>query len=233
MKGPVVKMKSPKGPFSPAKVAPPESFPVVGIGASAGGLEAFSELLHHLPENAGMAYVLVTHLDPKHSSHLREILSRTTKIVVQEVSDGVRVLPDHVYVIPPNTNMAIRNGVLRLAVRSLTGGQHLPIDHFLRSLAEDRGSRAISVILSGTASDGTEGSRAVKAAGGVTFAQDEKSAKYSGMPHSAIAAGCVDFVLSPPAICQELARVGKHPHLTAPTSELDHSGDSGATWMNS
>ncbi len=221
MKGSVVKIKPHKSSSSLAKAAPPASFPIVGIGASAGGLEAFSDLLHHLPEKTGMAYVLVTHLDPKHSSDLRDILSRTTKIPVHEVSDGVQVQRDHIYVIPPNTNIAIRNGVLRLAARSLTRGQHLPIDHFLRSLAEDRGNRAISVILSGTASDGTEGSRAVKAAGGITFAQDEKSAKYFSMPHSAVIAGCVDFVLSPAEISKELTRVGKHPYL-APVPEPDH-----------
>ncbi len=211
-----------RGSFSPgafpaaspkAGAALPDSFPVVGIGASAGGLEAFTELLHHLPEKTGMAFVLVTHLDPKHSSELQGILSRTTKIPVEEVSDGMVIERDHIYVIPPNTNMVVRDGVLRLAARMLTRGLHLPIDHFLRSLAEDRGSRAVSVILSGSASDGTEGARAVKAAGGISFAQDEQSAKYAGMPHSAIAAGCVDFVLAPAGIGQELARVGKHPFL--------------------
>jgi len=196
----------------PAKVAP-KSFPIVGIGASAGGLEAFSDLLHHLPEKTGMAFVLVQHLDPKHGSDLREILARTTKVPVQEVTDGMRVAPDHVYVIPPNTSMAMKAGALRLAARTLTRGQHMPIDHFLSSLAEDCGNRAISVILSGTASDGTEGSRAVKAVGGVTFAQDETSAKYSGMPHSAAYAGCVDFVLPPAAIARELIRMAQHPYL--------------------
>jgi len=212
MRGSVTKMRSRR------KAAVPRAgrsmlFPVVGIGASAGGLEAFSELLRHLPEKTGMAFVLVQHLDPKHSSELREILARTTKIPVMEVTDGTAVKPDHIYVIPPNTTMAIGSGVLRLAARTLTRGQHMPIDHFLRSLAENCGNRAIAVILSGTASDGTEGSRAIKAAGGITFAQDEKSAKYSGMPHSAVAAGCVDFVLPPATIANELARLGQHPYL--------------------
>ncbi len=194
-----------------------ELFPIVGIGASAGGLEAFSELLHSLPQKTGMAFVLVQHLDPSHSSDLREILARITKIPVQQVTDGVAVQPDQIYVIPPNTSMAMKNGVLRLAARVLTRGQHMPIDHFLRSLAEDRGNRAISVILSGTASDGTEGTRAIKAAGGITFAQDEKSAKYSSMPHSAVTAGCVDFILPPAGISKELSRVAQHPYL-APAS---------------
>jgi two-component system CheB/CheR fusion protein len=215
MKGPVARINSASRAPSPVRQA--ELFPIVGIGASAGGLEAFTDLLRGLPEKTGMAFVLVQHLDPSHSSDLREILARITKIPVQQVTDGVAVRPDNIYVIPPNTSMALENGVLRLAARVLTRGQHMPIDHFLRSLAEDRGNRAISVILSGTASDGTEGSRAIKAAGGITFAQDEKSAKYSSMPHSAVTAGCVDFILPPPGISRELARVAQHPYL-APTA---------------
>jgi two-component system, chemotaxis family, CheB/CheR fusion protein len=198
MKSSVMKMKSRQRISTAASTSDNTPFPVAGIGASAGGLEAFSELLRNLPEKTGMAFVLVQHLDPKHSSELRDILARTTKIPVEEVTDKVLVKPDHIYVIPPNTSMALKDGVLRLAARVLTRGQHMPIDHFLRSLAEDLGSRAIGVILSGTASDGTEGVRAVKAAGGITFAQDEKSAKYSGMPHSAVSARSVDFVLPPP-----------------------------------
>ncbi len=213
MKSSVMKMKSRQRISTVASTAHATSFPIAGIGASAGGLEAFSELLRHLPEKTGMAFVLVQHLDPKHSSELRDILARTTKIPVEEVTDKVVVKPDHIYVIPPNTSMALKDGVLRLAARVLTRGQHMPIDHFLRSLAEDLGSRAIGVILSGTASDGTEGVRAVKAAGGITFAQDEKSAKYSGMPHSAVSARSVDFVLPPAAIARELARVARHPYL--------------------
>jgi two-component system CheB/CheR fusion protein len=182
-------------------------------------LEAFSELLRQLPLKTGMAFVLVQHLDPKHSSELREILARTTKIPVVEVTDGAVVRPDHIYVIPPNTVMAIKGGVLRLSARVLTHGQHLPIDHFLRSLAEDSADRSISVILSGTASDGTEGSRAIKASGGITFAQDEQSAKYGGMPQSAVNTGCVDFVLPPSAIAHELARVGQHPYLAPAATE--------------
>jgi len=191
----------------------------VGVGASAGGLEAFSELLKNLPARSGMAFILVQHLDPTHTSELREILSRTTSIPVADVTDGVEVRRDHIYVIPPNSNMEIQAGVLRLSARTLTRGQHLPIDHFLRSLAADRGPLAISVILSGTASDGTEGSRAIKAAGGITFAQDATSAKYSSMPHSAISAGCVDFVVPPAAIANELARIGKHPYVAAAVAQ--------------
>src|SRR5215472_3250775 len=191
----------------------PQEFPIVGVGASAGGLEAFSDLLRHLPEKTGMAFVLVQHLDPTHGSVLPEILARTTKIPVQEVTDGIRVKPDHIYVIPANTNMMIEDGVLRLGARMLVRGQHLPIDGFLQSLANDRGDRAIGVILSGTASDGTGGCTAIKAAGGITFAQDEHSAKYASMPRNAIDAGCIDFVAPPKDIARELTRIGRHPYI--------------------
>ena len=222
MRGPVLKIKR-RNHASHAITPVRKSFPVVGIGASAGGLEAFSDLLRQLPEKTGMAFVLVQHLDPKHSSELREILARTTRVPVQEVTDGVVVRPDNIYVIPPNTSMVLKDGALRLAARVLTRGQHMPIDHFLRSLAEARGNRAISVILSGTASDGTEGSRAVKAAGGITFAQDEESAKYASMPHSVVTAGCVDFVLPPGGIARELTRVAQHPYLTPAPEKADLS----------
>jgi two-component system, chemotaxis family, CheB/CheR fusion protein len=211
-------------PVSAAKATSP-AFPLVGIGASAGGLEAFSDLLRHLPAKTGMAFVLVQHLDPQHSSELREILSRTTKIPVSVAIDGAAVQPDHIYVIPPGSDMAIQRGLLRLKPRVITRGQHLPIDHFLRSLAEDAGNRAISVILSGTASDGTEGSRAVKAAGGITFAQDEKTARYTSMPHSAVSAGCVDFILPPAGIAKELLTVSRHPYLAPAAEEKEDPGD--------
>ena len=188
-------------------------FPIVGIGASAGGLEAFSELLRYLPETTGMAFVLVQHLDPKHDSALQEILARTTKIPLTEITQGMTVQPDHAYVIPANTNLTIKNGILRLESRVLTRGQHMPIDDFFRSLAESAGQRAIGVILSGTASDGTEGSRAIKAAGGITFAQNEESAKYDSMPRSAVNAGCIDFILPPKDIARELGGISQHPYV--------------------
>jgi two-component system CheB/CheR fusion protein len=189
------------------------SFPIVGIGASAGGLEAFSELLRWLPEKSGMAFVLVQHLDPKHGSSLQEILARTTKIPVTEVTQGALAEPDHAYVIPANANLTIKNRMLQLGSRLITHGQHMPIDNFFRSLAENAGQQAIGVILSGTASDGTEGCRAIKAAGGITFAQDEESAKYESMPRSAVNAGCIDFVLSPKDIALELGAIGQHPYV--------------------
>ncbi len=206
---------------APREILPPEfspsrekSFHIVGIGASAGGLEAFTQLLEKLPANTGMAFVLVQHLAPKHESLLTELLSRATRMLVKEVTDGMPVESDRVYVIPPNTDMAIVQGVLRLMPRSEGHGQpHMPIDHFLRSLAEDQRSKAIGVILSGTASDGALGLKAIKVEGGITFAQDEATAKYHGMPRSAIAAGYVDFILPPREIASELARIGRHPYV--------------------
>jgi two-component system CheB/CheR fusion protein len=207
--------KSPRTAVAEKDVkAPPGLFPIVGIGASAGGLEAFSELLRYLPEKTGMAFVLVQHLDPKHGSVLQEILARTTKIPVTEVTQGVLVEPDHAYVIPANTNLSLKHGVLQLGSRVLTHGQHMPIDGFFRSLAQSVGPQAIGVILSGTASDGTEGCRAIKAAGGITFAQDEESAKYPDMPRSAVNAGYIDFILSPKDIARELGGISQHPYVS-------------------
>src|SRR5215471_13773965 len=190
----------------------PQTFRVVGIGASAGGLEAFRQLLEHLPTDTGMAFVFVQHLDPMRESILAELLSKATDMPVKEVKHGMRVEPNCVYVIPRNANMSLAQGALRLSPREETRGQHRPIDYFMRSLAEENGARAIGVILSGTASDGTLGLEAINAEGGITIAQDEKTAKYNGMPHSAISAGCVDFVLAPERIAEELARMSQHYH---------------------
>jgi two-component system CheB/CheR fusion protein len=204
-------------------------FPVVGVGASAGGLEAFSCLLADLPETTRMAFVFVQHLDPTHTSALEEILSRSTRIPVTEVKTETPVESNHIYVIPPNADLTIRSGVLHLSPRSLGRGQHRPIDSFLHSLAEDCGDRCIAVILSGTATDGTSGCLAVKAVGGITFAQDDATAKHTGMPRSATEAGCVDFVLPPRGIAEELARIEKHPYIArVPTrqGELRTRGDS-------
>jgi two-component system CheB/CheR fusion protein len=210
-----------------------KSVPVVGVGASAGGLEAFQQLLSHLSASSGMAIVFVQHLAPRHESMLTELLSRGTKIPVQEVKEGMKVAPDNIYVIPPNSNMKISDGVLHLMPRRETDLQHMPIDSFLTSLAEDRKGKAIGVILSGTASDGTLGLKAIKAEGGITFAQDEKTAKYDSMPRSAIAAGCVDFILPPESIAKELARIGRHPYLIETLSpEADETLAAGEDEIN-
>src|SRR6266542_2487851 len=186
---------------------------VVGVGASAGGLEAFKQLLARLPGDTGMAFVLVTHLDPKHESILPELLAKATRMPVSEVEDGTPVAPDHIYVMPRNTSMAIEGGALRLRPREEGRVLRHPIDAFLQTLAEDQSTRAIGVILPGTATDGTLGLEAIKAEGGITFAQEPKSARYDSMPRSAVAAGCVDFVLKPEGIAEEIARISRHPYV--------------------
>ena len=189
----------------------PNLFPVVGIGASAGGLDAFKKLLKAIPENSGMAYVLVQHLDPSHESMLQELLQKVTNIPVLEIADDIKVEPNHIYVIPSNKMMVATDGVLLLAPRPAKNKneRNLPIDLFFTSLAEVHQSHAIGVVLSGTASDGTLGLKAIKDHGGITFAQDEASAAYDGMPHSAAQAGVVDFILPPEKIPQKLLEVTK------------------------
>ena len=194
------------------------SFPIVGVGASAGGLAAFTELLTHLPLDTGMGFVLVQHLDPEHESALTQLLARATKMPVREITNNQRVEANRVYVIPPNTNLGIARGVLKLRPRSEMRTPHRSIDFFFESLAQDQRERAIGVILSGTATDGTLGLAAIKAEGGITFAQDD-SARYDSMPRSAVAAGCVDFVLSPEDIAKELARIAKHPYVAGQPPE--------------
>ncbi len=194
----------------------PNHFPVVGIGASAGGLDAFKKLLKAIPDDSGMAYVLVQHLDPSHESMLVELLQKVTTIPVLEIADDIKVQPDHIYIIPSNKMMIANDGVLELSPRPAKsknslprqfGERNLPIDLFFTSLAEVHQSHAIGVVLSGTASDGTMGLKAIKDHGGITFAQDEESAQYEGMPHSAMEAGVVDFILPPEKIPQKLLEV--------------------------
>ena len=186
-------------------------FPIVAIGASAGGLEAFSSLLRALPPQPGMALVFIAHLDPTHESAMVELLSRTTRIPVRQAESGMRVECNSLYVLPPNSDMTIRGGVLRLIRREADRGHHMPIDTFFCSIAEDQTANAIGVILSGTANDGTLGLSAIKGAGGITFAQDLETAKYDGMPSSAVAAGVVDYVLPPDSIAEQLVRIQKQP----------------------
>jgi two-component system CheB/CheR fusion protein len=193
----------------------PVSFPIVGIGASAGGLEAFRRLLGALPADSGMAYVLVQHLDPRNESILADLLSEATPMDVSEVKGDVRVEPNRVYVIPPSKDMVLYDGMLKLVPRSTTGAAHMPIDSFFRTLAEMQGSQAIGVILSGMGSDGTLGLQAIETEGGIVFAQDPTSARNQDMPSSAIGSGRVDFVLPPEEIARELTRLGRHPYLAA------------------
>lgn len=188
------------------------SFPIVAIGASAGGLEAFVELLLNLPANTGMAFVLISHLSPDHKSLLASILSRSTTLPVMEVSDELEVMPNTVYVIPPGQLMTIKSGHLKLLPRSKSTKNPHSIDLFFGALAADRGHLAIGVVLSGTANDGTIGIGEIRAVGGITFAQDF-TAKFDGMPRSVIASGTVDFILSPADIAGELAQIARHPYV--------------------
>lgn len=196
---------------------------IVAIGASAGGIEAVTELMNYLQTDTGMAFVLVQHLDPKHHSILTELLARKTTMTVTEVSEGLPVKANHVYVIPPNATMSISNQTLHLSPREESGAMHMSVDYFMRALAEQKGNRAVGVILSGSGTDGTLGMAEIQAHGGMAFAQDEASAKYDGMPRSAVVAGHVDYVLSPKGIAKELARVARHPYLSrnALTSAAD------------
>jgi two-component system CheB/CheR fusion protein len=177
-------------------------------------MEAFTEVLANMPADSDMALVLVQHLDPNHQSVLTELLGRSTSLPVAEIQDGMRPEPNHVYVIPPNSSLTIENSTLHLGERAY--GHTMPIDAFFRSLADDQGSKAIGVILSGTASDGTLGLKAIKAEGGITFCQDPATAKYDGMPRSAIVAGCVDIILPPKGLAAELVRLCKHPYVAEP-----------------
>ena len=214
------------------KTAPAETgaaFPVVGIGASAGGLEALTLLLKALPCDTGMGFVIVQHLAPAHASSLSEILARATKMPVCEVSDEPEVEPNHVYVIPPARDIIISGGKLLLLPQE-RNARHRGIDQFFRSLAEDSRHQAIGVVLSGSATDGTLGLEVIKAEGGVTFAQDE-SAQHDSMPKSAVASGCVDFVLPPDGIAAEIGRIARHPYIAAPVApmavEVGGSADDG------
>lgn len=196
------------------------SFPIVGIGASAGGLETFTSLLSELPPDTGMAYVLIQHLDPTHSSFLTQALSKTTQMPIHEIEDGMKTRPNHVYVIPAGSDIGILHGIFTLLPRKkLPGGTHLPIDFFFRALAADRGNQSIGVILSGTGSDGTEGLRTIKAEGGVTLVQDPKSAKFSGMPQNAVDEDVVDFCLPISSLTKELVNLSRHPFMSGRSRE--------------
>jgi chemotaxis response regulator CheB len=214
-------------PRANAAVHPPSAataFPIVGIGASAGGLEAFTELLKHLPLDTGMGFVLVQHLDPVRHSALTELLAKATRLPVREVTRNAPVQPNRVYVIAPNTNLTIAQGVLKLRPRQKISGAQRSVDLFFESLAQDQHERAIGVILSGAASDGTLGLEMIKGKGGITFAQDD-SARYDSMPRSAVAAGCVDFVLSPAKIAKELASIAKHPYVAGQPKSISAEED--------
>lgn len=195
-----------------------ESFPIVAIGASAGGLEAMTQLIKHLPAKTGMAFIYAQHLSPDHESILTSLLAKSTKVPVQEVTNMTRIQPDHIYVMPSDKEMKMIDGKIKLTARSLRSGPNTLIDIFFTSLAETHKENVIGIILSGSATDGTSGMKAIKFEGGLTFAQDD-SAKFNSMPKSAIAAGVVDFVLPPDEIARELIRLSKHPYIRSNASQ--------------
>ena len=182
-----------------------EDFPVVGIGASAGGLDACRKLLGALPVNAGMAFVLVQHLDPNHKSMMVDLLGGHASVSVQQAEDGMQIEREHLYVIPPGVSLSVRNGTLRLSKPLARHGARLPFDFLLHSMADEYGARAVCVILSGMGADGSVGLTAMREAGGLVIAQDPDEAAYDSMPRSAIATGGVDLVLSANAIPAALA----------------------------
>ena len=185
-------------------------FPIVGIGASAGGLDPIRKLLENLPVDTGMSFVVIQHLATGQESMLPEILSRSTKMKVLQVTDGMKVEKDHVYVITPGTTMTLKNGCLKLVPKGLA---LKPINDFMISIASELKTQAIGVVMSGTGNDGTEGLKAIKAEGGITFAQEPATAQYPDMPKNAITAENPDFILSPEQIAKELVRIAQHPQL--------------------
>ena len=195
-----------------SSVRPEASFPIVGIGASAGGLAAIEAFFAAMPADmeSGMAFVVVQHLDPDHKSILIDLVKRYTRMQVFKVEDGMEVQPNCVYIIPPNRDMAFLNGKLHLLEPSAPRGLRLPIDFFFRSLAQDQHERAICIVLSGTGTDGTLGLKAIKGEGGMAMVQAPESAAYDGMPRSAIATGLVDYVLPPDKMPEQLIAYVQH-----------------------
>src|SRR3970040_2208381 len=173
------------------------SFYVVGIGSSAGGLEALEKFFGKMTENSGMAFIVVSHLDPHHVSIMPELIQKSTRMKIFQAQDGMKVEPNKVYVAPANRDLAILHGTIQLIEPPEAHGFRLPIDFFFKSLSSDFGEKAICIVLSGMASDGTAGLKAIKSELGMVMVQDPKSAKFDGMPTSAIKTGLVDYILPP------------------------------------
>src|SRR3972149_2133172 len=188
-------------------------FPVVGLGASAGGLDAFRKFFEALPANCGMAFVLIQHLDPKHQSTMVDLLTGHTTMKVLQATDGMELERDHVYLIPPGVYLAVEDGTLRLSKPLERHGARMPFDFFLRSLAEECGERAICAILSGTGTDGSLGLKAVKENGGLVIVQDPEEAAFDGMPRRAIKTGRADLVLTAGKIPQAPVRYGRQKYV--------------------
>jgi two-component system CheB/CheR fusion protein len=185
---------------------------VIGLGGSAGALESFKNFLMAMPADSGAAFVVIQHLAPAHSSMLAELLAQHTRMKVHQIREGMPVEPNCVYVIPPDKNPGIRDGILYLAESVTEHGIRMPIDFFFRSLAEDRQERAICILFSGAGSDGTLGFRAIRGAGGLTIAQDH-TAKFGEMPRSAVATGLVDFVLPPDQMPMAITEYLQQPYV--------------------
>lgn len=198
-----------------------DNFPIAGVGASAGGLEALEQFFKNIKPESGMAYVVVQHLSPDYKSLMVELLSKHTDIPIFRAEDGMKVMKNAVYLIPPKKNLTIFHRKLYLTDQSLNLGLNLPIDIFFRSLAEDLAERSIGIVLSGTGSDGTLGIRAIKGAGGMVMVQDEETAKFDGMPKSAIATGLVDYILPPQRMGEQLLKYIEHPFVAASDKKID------------
>jgi two-component system CheB/CheR fusion protein len=202
----------------------------VGIGASAGGLEAIELFFTSMPPDSNLAFIVIQHLSPDYKSLMVELLSKKTAMPVHRAEDGLLVQPNNVYLIPPKKNLTIFHGKLILTEQDHTRGINLPIDVFLRSLAEDQADKAVAIILSGTGSDGMRGVRTVKECGGIVMVQDEESAKFDGMPRSAISTGLADFILPPAKMPAQLLAFAKHPYITnSERSETLLSDEDGLT----
>jgi two-component system CheB/CheR fusion protein len=208
------------------------SCPVVGIGASAGGLEACRAFFEAMPEDSGIAFVVVLHLDPKRESMMAGLLGRYTAMPVVEVQHGVPVKANHVYIIPPNTYIALRDGDVFHEPPVRVRGVSLPIDHFFRSLAAARAERAIGVVLSGAGSDGAAGLKEIKGVGGMTMVQQPETATYDGMPRAALATGAVDYVLPIAEMPDALLKYVRHPYVVAPPAFDESEGDQFRSILN-
>ena len=221
-KKPIISKSSPKAltrekaKKSAGELKESNSFPIVGIGSSAGGLEALELFFSNVSPNTNMAFVIIQHLSPRHKSIMADILMKYTQMKILQIRDNQKIKPNHVYLNPPDKNVIILNRSLHLTEPTQKHGVNLPIDCFFKSLSEDQGEKAICIILSGTATDGTLGLKAVKGEGGMAMVQDPESAKYAGMPSSAIATGLVDFILPVEKIPEELVRYVQHPYIERP-----------------
>jgi len=227
--------RRPKAPAIPDPARSPDApsdapngvCPIVGLGASAGGLEAFTRFFEAMPSDRGIAFVLIQHLDPTHESLTAELLGKHTKMPVRQLAGDIPVEANHVYVIPPNKYLSISEGVLHLTPPPAERrGIRMPIDHFFRSLAADQQERAIGILLSGTGTDGTLGLKEIKTVGGMAIAQDPRSLQHGGMPQSAIANDAVDYVLPVEKMPEILLKYARHPYVTA--DRLQPPAESGA-----